>query len=88
MEDKLLGLAVETVRITLIVSLPMLLAGLAAGLAISIFQATTQINEATLSFLPKILLTAAVMIFTMPWMMNMLIDFTVRLIKMIPTFAF
>lgn len=88
MEDKLLGLAVETIRITLVVSLPMLLAGLAAGLAISIFQATTQINEATLSFLPKILLTAAVMIFTMPWMMNMLIDFTVRIFKMIPNFAF
>jgi flagellar biosynthesis protein FliQ len=88
MEDKLIGLAVETMRIALLVSLPMLLAGLIAGLAISIFQATTQINEATLSFLPKILLTSIVMIFTLPWMMNMLIDFTVRLIKSIPTFAF
>ena len=88
MEGKLLGLAIETMRIAMIISLPMLLTGLIAGLAISIFQATTQINEATLSFLPKIMLTAGVMIFTMPWMMNMMIDFTVRIFKSIPSFAF
>ncbi len=88
MEGKLLALAVETMRIAMIISLPMLLSGLIAGLAISIFQATTQINEATLSFLPKIMLTAAVMIFTMPWMMNMMMDFTIRIFKSIPSFAF
>ncbi|HOI83503.1 MAG: flagellar biosynthesis protein FliQ [Campylobacterales bacterium] len=83
-----MALTVETLKITLIISMPLLLAGLLAGLVVSIFQATTQINEATLSFLPKIVLTGVVMLFTMPWMMNELIDFTTRIIRMIPTFVF
>ncbi len=88
MEAKLIAITVETMKIALLVSMPMLLAGLLAGLAISIFQATTQINEMTLSFLPKIVLTGLVMVFTLPWIMNELIDFTTRIFKMIPTFAF
>lgn len=88
MESKLIAITVETMKVALLVSMPMLLAGLLAGLAISIFQATTQINEMTLSFLPKIILTGIVMVFTMPWMMNELIDFTTRIFRMIPTFSF
>lgn len=83
-----MAITVETLKITLIISMPLLLAGLVAGLAVSIFQATTQINEATLSFLPKIVLTGVVLLFTMPWMMNEIIDFTTRIIRMIPNFAF
>ena len=86
MEAKLIGLGVETFKIALYLSLPMLLSGLLAGLAISIFQATTQINEMTLSFVPKIILVVVVIIFTMPWMMNMMIEFTTRILNMIPTF--
>lgn len=88
MEAKLIGLGVETFKIALLLSMPMLMAGLIAGLAISIFQAVTQINESTLSFVPKILITIVVAIFTMPWMMNMMIEFTTRMIEMIPTFVF
>lgn len=88
MESKLIALGVETMKMAMIISLPALLASLIAGLAISIFQATTQINEATLSFIPKIVLTAIVMVMTMPWMMHELMDFTTKLFKMIPTFAF
>ena len=88
MESKLIGLGVETFKMALYLSLPMLLSGLLAGLAISIFQATTQINEMTLSFVPKILLVIVVVIFTMPWMMNMMIEFTTRILEMIPTFVF
>jgi flagellar biosynthetic protein FliQ len=88
MEAKLIGLGVETFKMALYLSLPMLLAGLLAGLAISIFQATTQINEMTLSFVPKIILVILVAIFTMPWMMNMMIEFTARILDMIPTFIF
>ncbi|HIO90261.1 MAG TPA: flagellar biosynthesis protein FliQ [Campylobacterales bacterium] len=88
MEAKLIGLGVETFQLALYLSLPMLLAGLVMGLAISIFQATTQINEMTLSFVPKILLVVIVIIFTMPWMMNMMIDFTTKVISMIPEFLF
>jgi len=88
MEAKLIGLGVETFKIALLLSMPMLMAALIAGLAISIFQAVTQINESTLSFVPKILITIVVAIFTMPWMMNMMIEFTTRMIEMIPTFVF
>lgn len=88
MEAQLMGLAIETYKITLILSLPMLLVGLLVGLMISIFQATTQINEMTLTFVPKILAVILVIIFTMPWMLNMLIDFTARIFNMIPSFLF
>jgi flagellar biosynthesis protein FliQ len=88
MEAKLIGLGVETFKMALLLSMPMLLAGLVAGLSISIFQAVTQINESTLSFVPKILITIVVAIFTMPWMMNMMIEFTTRMIDMIPSFIF
>lgn len=88
MESKLVALGIETFKISLYLSMPMLLAGLLAGLAISIFQATTQINEMTLSFVPKVLIVIVVTIFTMPWMMNMMIEFTIRIFDMIPTFRF
>ncbi|TEY12580.1 flagellar biosynthetic protein FliQ, partial [Campylobacter sp. CH185] len=67
-ESTLVALGVQTFKITLLLSLPMLLAGLIAGLVISIFQATTQINEMTLSFVPKIILVVVILIFLMPWM--------------------
>ncbi len=86
MESTLVALGVQTFKITLMLSLPMLLAGLIAGLIISIFQATTQINEMTLSFVPKILLVVVVLIFLMPWMMNLMIDFTSSAFNQIPTF--
>lgn len=82
-----MGLAIETYKITLIISLPILLAGLIVGLLVSIFQATTQINEMTLSFVPKILAVIVVIILTMPWMLNMLLDYTRTLINLIPKFV-
>ncbi len=88
MEALLMGLAVDTYKITLLISLPMLLVGLIIGLLVSIFQATTQINEMTLTFVPKILGVVAVIILAMPWMLNMLMEFTVRLLNMIPDFPF
>lgn len=88
MEAKLIGLGVETFKLALYLSLPMLLGGLIAGLLISIFQATTQINEMTLSFVPKILIVVAIIIFAMPWMMNMMVEFTTKLLNMIPTFIY
>lgn len=85
METSLVALGVQTFKTALMLSLPMLLAGLFAGLIISIFQATTQINEMTLSFVPKILLVVVVLIFLMPWMMNVMMDFTTGLFEQIPS---
>jgi len=88
MEAKLIALGVETFKIALLLSLPMLMGGLIAGLAISIFQATTQINEMTLSFVPKIIIVVGIIIFMMPWMMNLMIEFTTNIINKIPEFLF
>ncbi|MDD5529850.1 MAG: flagellar biosynthesis protein FliQ [bacterium] len=69
----------DTLITTLVLSLPMLLAGLVIGVLISIFQAVTAIKEMTLSFVPKILAVGAVMYFTMPWMLTKLVEFTARM---------
>ena len=86
MQSTLVSLGVETFKIALYISLPMLLSGLIAGLIISILQATTQINETTLSFVPKILLVVVVIIFLMPWMISMMVEFTTRMLDFIPEF--
>jgi flagellar biosynthetic protein FliQ len=87
MEAKLIGLGVETFKMALFLALPALLTGMFVGLAVSIFQATTQINEMTLSFIPKIIGVVIVIIFTMPWMLNEIIDFATSTINLIPTFV-
>jgi len=86
MEAKLIALGVETFKMALMLALPALLTGMFLGLAVSIFQATTQINEMTLSFIPKILGIVIVIILTMPWMLNSMIDFSTNVFNMIPTF--
>lgn len=86
MQSLLVSLGIETFKTALYLSLPMLLCGLIAGLLISIFQATTQINETTLSFVPKIILVVAVIIFLMPWMVSLMVEFTTRMINFIPEF--
>ena len=87
MQDQLLGLGVETFKLALYLALPALLVGMFSGLAVSIFQATTQINEMTLSFIPKIIAVISILILTMPWMLNLTIEFTERVFNMIPTFV-
>lgn len=87
MEAKLIALGVETFKIALLLSLPALLVGMLIGLAVSIFQATTQINEMTLSFIPKIIGIVIIIILTMPWMLNSMTDFSLNIFNMIPTFV-
>ena len=86
MEAKLVALGVETFKIALMLALPGLLTGMFLGLAVSIFQATTQINEMTLSFIPKIIGVVIVIILTMPWMLNEMTDFSMNVFNMIPEF--
>ncbi len=86
MEEKLISLGVETFKIALLLALPGLLTGMFIGLAVSIFQATTQINEMTLSFIPKIIGVVIVIVLTMPWMLNSMIDFSTNIFNMIPDF--
>jgi flagellar biosynthetic protein FliQ len=87
-DSQLVALGVETFKIALLLAMPSLLVGMLLGLAVSIFQATTQINEMTLSFIPKISGVVIVIILTMPWMLNSMEDFTVTVFNMIPNFVF
>lgn len=86
MEAKLITLAVETFKVALMLSLPALLVGMLIGLGVSIFQATTQINEMTLSFIPKIVGVVIVIILSTPWMISTMSDFSINIFNMIPEF--
>ena len=76
--------AQEAIKVTILVSMPMLGLGLAVGLLISIFQAVTQIQEMTLTFVPKILVVLLGLLFFSNWMLQQLIDFGHRSIGQIP----
>jgi flagellar biosynthesis protein FliQ len=69
----------------LVVSAPVLLVVLVVGLVVSVFQAATQINEATLSFVPKIIAAVAVLAIAGPWMMTTLVEYLQRVLQSIPT---
>lgn len=75
----------EAIKLTLIVGAPMLLVGLVVGLAISVFSAVTQIQEMTLTFVPKIVAVYLALLFTLPWMIEKLTTYTVNLFTNIPT---
>jgi flagellar biosynthesis protein FliQ len=68
----------------LMVSAPILITVLVVGLVVSVFQAATQINEATLSFVPKIVAAVAVLAFAGPWMMTTLVEYLQRTLQSIP----
>jgi flagellar biosynthetic protein FliQ len=75
----------QGLTILLTVSAPVLLVVLAVGLVVSIFQAATQISEATLSFVPKIVAAVAVLAVAGPWMMTTLVEYLQRTLQAIPT---
>jgi flagellar biosynthesis protein FliQ len=79
-----LTIAQEALQITVLVSAPMLLTALVVGLLVSVFQAATQINEMTLSFIPKLLAMFAVLVISGPWILSMLVDYMQRLYTSIP----
>ena len=82
--DSVLELSIGALELALRVALPLLGVGLLVGLAVSIFQAVTQIQEQTLSFIPKILALAGVLIVLGPWMLNQLLSYTTDLWGSIP----
>ncbi|HUW50924.1 MAG TPA: flagellar biosynthesis protein FliQ [Sulfuricella sp.] len=74
----------QALEVTLLVSAPLLLSALAVGLLVSIFQAATQINEMTLSFIPKLIVIFLMLGIAGPWMLNLLMDYTRSLFHSIP----
>ncbi|MFC5606442.1 flagellar biosynthesis protein FliQ [Variovorax soli] len=74
----------QAMQVTLLLAAPLLLVALLVGLVISIFQAATQINEATLSFIPKLLAVFATLVIAGPWMLEQMLDYMRQLFGSIP----
>ncbi len=84
-QDTVPQLAMQAIMIALKIAGPFLIAGLIVGLLVSIFQAATSIQEVTLSFIPKIVVTGAVIALGGPWMLSQLIGYTQQLYLSIPS---
>lgn len=76
----------ETIEVILMVSAPVLIAGMVVGLIISVFQAVTQIQEMTLTFVPKIIVVFLVLLALAPWMMEIMINYTSGIFTNIPNY--
>jgi len=84
--DFIVGIMAETIRVTLMISAPVLLVGLVVGVVISLLQAVTQVQEMTLVFVPKIVACLVVLVAALPWMINLLVSFTHHLFSNIPNY--
>lgn len=84
-EEVVLRLGQDAMRTTAMVAAPLLLTTLMVGLLISIFQAVTQINEATLSFIPKMIVMGLVIVLAGPWMVDLMSSYTINLFENIAT---
>ncbi len=84
-EDLIIKLGQEALKTTAMLSAPILISALVIGLTVSIFQALTQINESTLSFIPKMLVVAIVIVLAGPWMLDLISTYTVNLYENIAT---
>ena len=82
--EYVIELGKQAIFVLLLISAPILLAALVTGLIISVFQAATQINEATLSFIPKLVVMFVALIVAGPWMLEIMTDFMRRLFESIP----
>lgn len=83
-ETYVIGLATRAMWVTLMIAAPILGFGLLTGVVVSIFQAVTQIQEMTLTFVPKIIVVALVLVIFGPWMLSIIMNFTANLILSIP----
>lgn len=86
-EELIMKLGQDTLKTTAMVSAPLLGASLVVGLAVSVVQAITQINEATLTFIPKMIVIGVVLILLGPWMLDVLSQFTIGLFENLAMFV-
>ncbi len=82
--ESVMAMGTEALKVALALSAPLLLVALITGLIISMLQAATQINEMTLSFIPKILAVCAAIVIAGPWMLNLLLDYVRTLFSNLP----
>ncbi len=85
--ETVIAIGRSALELTVALAGPVLLFGLVAGLGVSVFQALTQINEITLTFIPKIVATAAALMLFGPWMLARLISFTTTLFQSLPDYV-
>ncbi len=85
--QQVVDIAREAIIITLLLSAPMLGFGLLIGLLISILQAVTQVNEMTLTFIPKILAVLLALAFFLPWILQIIMNFTTGIIRNLPNYT-
>lgn len=83
--DTVIEIGRQAMNLTVLLAAPLLLSALAAGLMIGMFQAATQIQDMTLSFIPKLVVLIVVLGVSGPWMLGQLIDYTRQLFAMIPS---
>ena len=83
--DTVMDVARDAMNLTMMLAGPLLLSALAVGLLIGVFQAATQIQEMTLSFIPKLIVLVFALLAAGPWMLRILIEFTLRLFSEIPS---
>jgi flagellar biosynthetic protein FliQ len=83
--DTVMDVGREAMYLTMMLAAPLLLSALAVGLMIGVFQAATQIQEMTLSFIPKLMVLVFALLAAGPWMLRMLVEFTLRLFSEIPS---
>ncbi len=83
--ESVLSIFQHTLEIILLLVVVILVPALVVGLLVSMFQAATQINEMTLSFIPKLIVTLATLMIAGPWMLRMLVEYTTNLIRDIPS---
>jgi flagellar biosynthesis protein FliQ len=82
--ETVMTIGTRALEVTLLLSAPMLVVALVTGLLIGVFQAATQINEMTLSFIPKLVAMAATLVLAGPWMLKLIVDYTRELFNSIP----
>ena len=86
-EEMILKIGTDTLTVTAMLASPLLISALVVGLVVSVLQAITQINEATLTFIPKMAIVAIVFLIAAPWMMDVMENYTINLFESITTFV-
>ncbi|UCF22505.1 MAG: flagellar biosynthesis protein FliQ [Ralstonia sp.] len=85
--EYVLNMARQAMQVAMMVGAPMLLVSLVVGLLVAIFQASTQLNEQTLSFIPKLLAVSATMVLAGPWLLSVIVDYTRDVLTNIPNYV-
>ena len=83
--ETVISIGQQALWVTMLLAGPMLLSALAVGLLVGMFQAATQINEMTMSFIPKLLVLVLALVVAGPWMLTVIMNFTTQLMEQIPS---